>query len=74
MLYASDPFLLLWRTCKDNQDSTFADCSIPQEKTNAEINAELELSDASADEADKDGSKSKGFFLHFSSVHFLAYS
>ncbi|KAM0840805.1 hypothetical protein ACQ4PT_059408 [Festuca glaucescens] len=47
------------RTCKDNQDKTFAGCSIPQEKTNAEINAELDLSDASADEADNDGSNSK---------------
>lgn len=26
-------------------DITFADCSIPQEKTNADINAELGLSD-----------------------------
>ncbi|XP_062219305.1 uncharacterized protein LOC133919077 [Phragmites australis] len=46
-------------TCKDNGDMAFADCSIPQVKTNAEINAELELSDASADEADNDGSNSK---------------
>uniref|UniRef100_A0ACD5YTL0 Uncharacterized protein n=1 Tax=Avena sativa TaxID=4498 RepID=A0ACD5YTL0_AVESA len=46
-------------TCKDNHDKTFADCSISQEKTNAEINAELDLSDASADEADNDGSNSK---------------
>nr|CAD1836876.1 unnamed protein product [Ananas comosus var. bracteatus] len=37
-------------TCKDNADKAFADCSIPQEKTNAEINAELDLSDASCDE------------------------
>uniref|UniRef100_A0ACD5W5U5 Uncharacterized protein n=1 Tax=Avena sativa TaxID=4498 RepID=A0ACD5W5U5_AVESA len=46
-------------TCKDNKDKTFSDCSIPQEKTNSEINAELDLSDASADEADNDGSNSK---------------
>uniref|UniRef100_A0ACD5TWX9 Uncharacterized protein n=1 Tax=Avena sativa TaxID=4498 RepID=A0ACD5TWX9_AVESA len=46
-------------TCKDNKDKTFSDCSIPQEKTNAEINAELDLSDASADEADNDGLNSK---------------
>ncbi|GMH22312.1 hypothetical protein Nepgr_024155 [Nepenthes gracilis] len=32
-------------TCKDNQDKAFADCSIPQEKSNAEINVELEISD-----------------------------
>ncbi|GAB4862111.1 hypothetical protein Ancab_037363 [Ancistrocladus abbreviatus] len=32
-------------TCKDNQDKAFADCSIPQEMSNAEINAELEISD-----------------------------
>ncbi|XP_072969717.1 uncharacterized protein [Typha angustifolia] len=37
-------------TCKDNADKEFANCLIPQEKTNAEINAELELSDASCDE------------------------
>ncbi|XP_040376211.1 uncharacterized protein LOC102714703 [Oryza brachyantha] len=49
---------LRW-TCKENKDKTFADCSIPQEKTNAEINAELELSDASADEANDDKSNSK---------------
>lgn len=42
--------LIFWRTCKDNADKAFADCSIPQEKTNAEINAELDLSDASCDE------------------------
>uniref|UniRef100_A0A0D9VH08 Histone-lysine N-methyltransferase n=1 Tax=Leersia perrieri TaxID=77586 RepID=A0A0D9VH08_9ORYZ len=46
-------------TCKENKDKKFADCSIPQEKTNAEINAELCLSDASGDEADNDGSSSK---------------
>lgn len=38
------------RTCKDNTDKAFADCSIPQEKTNSEINAELEITDASCDE------------------------
>ncbi|KAL5993096.1 hypothetical protein ACLOJK_014017 [Asimina triloba] len=37
-------------TCKDNLDKAFADCLIPQEKTNAEINAELEISDASCEE------------------------
>lgn len=37
-------------TCKENMDKTFADCSIPQEKSNADINAELELSDVSGDE------------------------
>uniref|UniRef100_A0A1D1Y970 Histone-lysine N-methyltransferase ASHH2 n=3 Tax=Anthurium amnicola TaxID=1678845 RepID=A0A1D1Y970_9ARAE len=37
-------------TCKDNSDKAFADCTIPQEKTNAEINAELEISDASCEE------------------------
>ncbi|CAN6273036.1 unnamed protein product [Urochloa humidicola] len=46
-------------TCKDNGDKAFANCSIPQEKTNAEINAELDLSDASADEADDSRSNSK---------------
>ncbi|KAL0351532.1 UNVERIFIED_CONTAM: Histone-lysine N-methyltransferase ASHH2, partial [Sesamum calycinum] len=37
-------------TCKDNTDEDFADCSIPQEKSNSEINEELEISDASCEE------------------------
>ncbi|KAK6938359.1 Zinc finger, CW-type [Dillenia turbinata] len=37
-------------TCKDNLDKAFADCSVPQEKSNAEINRELEISDVSCDE------------------------
>ncbi|KAK4433721.1 Histone-lysine N-methyltransferase ASHH2 [Sesamum alatum] len=37
-------------TCKDNMDKDFADCSIPQEKSNSEINEELEISDASCEE------------------------
>ncbi|GMP79538.1 hypothetical protein CsSME_00035035 [Camellia sinensis var. sinensis] len=37
-------------TCKDNMDKGFSGCSIPQEKSNAEINAELEISDASCEE------------------------
>ncbi|CAA0813403.1 Unknown protein [Striga hermonthica] len=36
-------------TCKDNTDRDFADCSIPQEKSNSEINKELEISDAEED-------------------------
>ncbi|GER38740.1 histone-lysine N-methyltransferase [Striga asiatica] len=36
-------------TCKDNTDKDFADCSIPQEKSNSEINKELEISDAEED-------------------------
>ncbi|XP_023731848.1 histone-lysine N-methyltransferase ASHH2 [Lactuca sativa] len=36
--------------CKDNMDKTFGDCSIPQEKSNADINEELELSEASGEE------------------------
>ncbi|KAJ8762897.1 hypothetical protein K2173_023026 [Erythroxylum novogranatense] len=35
--------------CKDNVDKAYADCSIPQEKSNAEINAELGLSNAEED-------------------------
>ena len=31
-------------------DKTFGDCSIPQEKSNADINEELELSEASCEE------------------------
>ncbi|KAM5564355.1 histone-lysine N-methyltransferase ASHH2 [Rosa sericea] len=37
-------------TCRENQDRNFADCSISQEKSNAEINSELEISDASGEE------------------------
>ncbi|CAN4099653.1 unnamed protein product [Withania somnifera] len=37
-------------TCKDNLDRAFADCSFPQEKSNSEINAELEISDGSGEE------------------------
>ncbi|KAK7275604.1 hypothetical protein RIF29_16723 [Crotalaria pallida] len=37
-------------TCKKSKDKAFADCSIPQEKSNAEINAELGLSYASGEE------------------------
>lgn len=52
----------------------FADCSIPQEKPNAVINAELQLSDASADEADNGESNSKGFeplqAFYFLQYHF----
>ncbi|XP_064969980.1 uncharacterized protein LOC135615432 [Musa acuminata AAA Group] len=44
------------RTCKDNSDKAFGDCSIPQEKTNSEINAELEISDASCDDVPKPNS------------------
>ena len=36
-------------------DKDFADCSIPQEKSNADINAELQISDDSCEEdADSD--------------------
>ncbi|KAJ9166708.1 hypothetical protein P3X46_021417 [Hevea brasiliensis] len=45
--------------CKDNMDTAFGDCSIPQEKSNAEINAELGLSDADEDAYDIP-SKNKG--------------
>ncbi|KAF9687177.1 hypothetical protein SADUNF_Sadunf02G0066600 [Salix dunnii] len=38
--------------CEDNMDKAFADCSIPQEKSNAEINAELGISDADEDACD----------------------
>jgi len=42
--------IFFWRTCKDSSDKAFADCAIPQEKSNAEINAELGLSYASGEE------------------------
>ncbi|WCJ43491.1 Histone-lysine N-methyltransferase ASHH2 [Euphorbia peplus] len=45
--------------CKDNADKAFADCSISQEKSNAEINAELGISDVDED-AYGAPSKSKG--------------
>ncbi|PKI42478.1 hypothetical protein CRG98_037151 [Punica granatum] len=44
-------------TCKDNQDKRFADCSILQEMSNADINAELELSDYSCEDDDYDGNR-----------------
>jgi len=47
--------LLCVCVCKDNTDKPFADCSIPQEKSNAEINAELDISDASGEEDANDG-------------------
>ncbi|XP_057795670.1 histone-lysine N-methyltransferase ASHH2 isoform X2 [Salvia miltiorrhiza] len=37
-------------TCKDNTDKDFADCSIPQEKSDSDINEELEISDGSCEE------------------------
>ncbi|KAK3016038.1 hypothetical protein RJ639_005298 [Escallonia herrerae] len=49
--------------CKDNMDKVFADCSIPQEKSNADINAELEISDASGEEDARDAHR-----LNFNSV------
>ena len=33
-------------------DKAFADCSVPQEKSNADINAELGISDAEEDGCD----------------------
>ncbi|KAL5559687.1 hypothetical protein UlMin_035898 [Ulmus minor] len=36
--------------CANNKNKAFADCSIPQEKSNAEINAELDISEVSGDE------------------------
>ncbi|KAI4320551.1 hypothetical protein MLD38_034020 [Melastoma candidum] len=41
-------------TCKENLDRNFADCSVSQEKSNDEINKELELSDASGEEDEND--------------------
>ncbi|KAL2610014.1 hypothetical protein R1flu_028587 [Riccia fluitans] len=48
-------------SCRDNPNPDFADCSIPQEKSNAEINAELQISEISGseDEDDNDGIESK---------------
>ncbi|CAI0609229.1 unnamed protein product [Linum tenue] len=39
-------------TCKDNMEKKYADCSIPQEKSNSEINAELGISDGDEDAFD----------------------
>ncbi|CAN0928431.1 Histone-lysine N-methyltransferase ASHH2 [Linum grandiflorum] len=41
----------IW-TCKDNVEKEYADCSIPQEKSNSEINAELGISDGDEDAFD----------------------
>ncbi|XP_065880732.1 histone-lysine N-methyltransferase ASHH2 isoform X2 [Euphorbia lathyris] len=54
--------------CKDNTDKAFADCSISQEKSNAEINAELGISDADEDAYDAP-SKSKGLECFISNEH-----
>lgn len=45
------------RTCKDSDDKAYADCSIAQEKSNAEINVELGISDASDEEDNSEDSK-----------------
>lgn len=47
----------LQRICKDNLDKRFADCLIPQEMSNADINAELDLSDYSCEDDDYDGNR-----------------
>ncbi|CAI0395754.1 unnamed protein product [Linum tenue] len=39
-------------TCKDNMEKMYADCTIPQEKSNSEINAELGISDGDEDAFD----------------------
>ncbi|KAL3678466.1 hypothetical protein R1sor_021422 [Riccia sorocarpa] len=41
-------------SCRDNPNPDFANCSIPQEKSNAEINAELQISEFSGSEEDDD--------------------
>ncbi|KAG6542664.1 hypothetical protein Mapa_015899 [Marchantia paleacea] len=48
-------------SCRDNPNPDYADCSIPQEKSNAEINEELQISEVSVTEEgdDKDGIDSK---------------
>ncbi|KAK8354946.1 hypothetical protein V6Z12_A05G254000 [Gossypium hirsutum] len=53
--------------CGDNTDKTFADCSIPQEKSNADINAELGVSDAEEDGCD--GLNYKEFEKGFNNKH-----
>jgi hypothetical protein len=49
------------RSCSDNPNKEFADCSIPQEKSDAEINRELEISENSLcdeeDDTDATGDK-----------------
>lgn len=56
-------------------DYDFADCSIPQEKSNSDINEELEISDASCDEDAHDNLlKSNkyqldGIYYHFMPQH-----
>ncbi|CAM6092174.1 unnamed protein product [Calypogeia fissa] len=41
-------------SCRENPDKVFQDCSVPQEKSNAEINAELEISEVSVCEEGDD--------------------
>jgi len=42
-------------SCQGNPNREFADCSIPQVESNAEINAELNISDVSCEEGDWNG-------------------
>lgn len=42
-------------SCQGNPNREFADCSIPQEESNAEINAELNISDVSCEEGGSNG-------------------
>lgn len=42
-------------SCQGNPNREFADCSIPQEESNAEINAELNISYVSCEEGDSNG-------------------
>ncbi|XP_047327985.1 histone-lysine N-methyltransferase ASHH2-like isoform X2 [Impatiens glandulifera] len=46
-------------TCKESMDKDYADCSVPQEMSNDEINEELEISDVSCGEDPSNGYYSK---------------
>lgn len=64
-------FLYIWRTCKDNTDKEFADCSIPQEKSNSDINEELEISDEDGDTMPKyNKNKSTGSLIAIALLSF----
>lgn len=55
-------------------DKGFADCSIPQEMSNAEINAELQISDASCGEDGSDARLNSNRLesKHSAGIYFLA--
>ena len=56
ILYSRQSRTIFCRSCKENPNKRFADCSIPQVKSNEEINRDLGISESSScDEEDDVG-------------------